>query len=109
VEDIPADRPDVYLMLYMSVDETPGGWLLGDDEGSLLRIRFNGATVADDYQPRYWQFYDDNPPEIIVLNGYLRHGSNRVVLRVDPFAGRGLRVRRVELRAHLTALNIGVD
>lgn len=109
VEDIPVDTPDVYLLLYMSVDESPGGWLLGDDEGSLLRIRFNGASVADDYQPRYWQFYDDNPPEIVALDGYIRYGSNRVALRVDPFAGRGLRVRRVELRAHLTALNISVD
>ena len=64
--------------------------------------------MADDYQPRYWQFYDDNPPEIVALNGYLRYGSNRVVLRVDPFASCGLRVRRVELRARLTALNIDV-
>ena len=108
VEDIPVHTPDIYLLLYMSVDEAPGGWLLGGDAGSSLRIRFNGATVADDYQPRYWQFYDDNPPEIVALNGYLRYGSNRVVLRVDPFARRGLRVRRVELRARLTALNIDV-
>jgi|GEM_PF-2060531 len=106
VEDVPVNTPDIYLLLYMSVDESAGGWLLGDDEGSLLRVRFNGATVADGYEPRYWQFYDDNPPEIIALNGYLRYGSNTVALRVDPFAPRGLRVRRVEMRAHLAALNL---
>lgn len=109
VEDIPVHTPNIYLLLYMSVDESLGGWLLGDDAGSSLRIRFNGVTVTHDYQPRHWQFYDDNPPEIFALDGYIRYGGNRVVLRVDPFASRGLRVRRVELRAHLTALNIGVD
>ncbi len=106
VGDLPRERPELYLLLYMSVDEAAGGWIFGESEGSSLRIRCNGATVADDYAPRYLQFYDDGPPEVFAFDDYMRYGSNRVVLRVNPFADRGVRIRRVEIRARLTALDL---
>lgn len=96
--------PDIYLLLYMAVD-IPGSYGLFDEEyEEVLRVRFNSMTVTDEYRPRYLDFYEDNPPEIVRLNDFVLYGTNTVELQLDPFADTRLRIRRVEIRTNLDAI-----
>lgn len=90
--------PDLYVVLYMATDVSGALGLFGDDDEQLLRVRFNGMTVTDEYRPKYVDFYEDNPPEIVRLNDFILYGTNTVDLQLDPFADSALRIRRVEIR-----------
>ena len=98
--------PDLYLLLYMTNDVPGAPGLFEDDGDQLLRLRFNGITVTDEYRPKYADFYEDNPPEILRLYDFIVYGTNSVELQLDPFAEAGLRIRRVEIRTSLESITI---
>ncbi len=100
----PFETRSVYLLLYMSSDSGANSIFANPEEPN-LRIYLNGATVTEDYRPRYNSYYDDNPPEVITLQTFMRYGSNDIELQLDAFSGASLRLRRIEVRTNLDAFS----
>lgn len=101
VSEFPFDANNAYLLLYMSQDASSG--LFAGYEAPRLRVYFNRTVVVEDYRPRHTAFYDDNPPEVISLQAFLRYGGNRIEMEVDSFSSWPVRLRRVEVRTNLEA------
>lgn len=100
----PFETRSVFLLLYMSADSGANS-IFADAEEPNLRIYLNGATVTEDYRPRYNSYYEDNPPEVITLQTFTRFGSNNIELQLDAFSGASLRLRRIEVRTNLDAFS----
>ncbi len=99
--------PEIYLLLYMAADVPGVPGLYESHDRQQLRVRFNGMTVTDEYRPKFADFYEDSPPEIIRLNDFLLYGTNSVELQLDPFAETALRIRRIEIRTSLDGISTG--